>query len=309
MAPIQVDRQKGVGGKRSVIPDERKTTPGGNKQVVDTKARHVDSARNQSAAQRRADIEANLEQVKTQLSELEKAGEVGSNARATALRVVHDSDKGVSSAEAVQAWRTEAKTVRQEWINAASTDAEKALRSRVFVTTTTRETYSAATRELEQAAKGVKAPHAGRAGLLIGLAIAGYILFDTGDAYAAAQAVNPAANTTDALTADHIDSFELVGGVAKDLVSLTPPGAMTMLVWTVMQPRGEFYYDEGLAQRAIAQGRNPFCAQCHGEGGALDPNNAWNRRAEQKRFEGVLKSMPPMQMDNEAIRQYLQQSQ
>ena len=35
-------------------------------------------------------------------------------------------------------------------------------------------------------------------------------------------------------------------------------------------------YDPVLAERAIREGRNPFCAQCHGPGGALDPNNDWN---------------------------------
>jgi RHS repeat-associated protein len=43
-----------------------------------------------------------------------------------------------------------------------------------------------------------------------------------------------------------------------------------------MRPRGMIAYDPQLADRAIAEGRNPFCAQCHGPGGALDPNNDWN---------------------------------
>src|SRR5205085_8224582 len=92
--PVLVDRQKGVGGKRQTIPDEVKTTPAGNKKVIDTKARHVDSASNQSPAARRADIKANLEQVKNQLVELEKAGTIGPQTKGAALRVLHDSDKG-----------------------------------------------------------------------------------------------------------------------------------------------------------------------------------------------------------------------
>lgn len=45
-----------------------------------------------------------------------------------------------------------------------------------------------------------------------------------------------------------------------------------------MRPQGWIAYDPQLVDRAIAEGRNPFCAQCHGPGGALDPNNDWNSR-------------------------------
>ena len=43
-----------------------------------------------------------------------------------------------------------------------------------------------------------------------------------------------------------------------------------------MRPRGYIAYDPQLVDRALREGRNPFCAQCHGPGGALDPNNDWN---------------------------------
>jgi hypothetical protein len=48
-----------------------------------------------------------------------------------------------------------------------------------------------------------------------------------------------------------------------------------------MRPRGIVAIDPGLRDRAIQRNRNgenvnPFCAQCHGPGGALDPNNDWN---------------------------------
>jgi RHS repeat-associated protein len=48
-----------------------------------------------------------------------------------------------------------------------------------------------------------------------------------------------------------------------------------------MRPRGWMAQDPVLLDRAIqARNRgenvNPFCAQCHGPGGALDPNNDWN---------------------------------
>jgi RHS repeat-associated protein len=297
-ARIEVRRQKGVGGKREVIPDEVKKTPGGTKKVIETKARHVGSARNNSASLRQADIRANLEQVKEQLVALEKAGEINSTTKGAVLRVIHDSDKGVSSTEAVAAWRQEASAVREQWIGEAANDAEKALRSRVWVTTTTRAAYTRATENL--AAKS--APH-GRTGAVIGLAIAAYILFDTGDAYAAAQSVNPVANTTDVFADGNITLLGVAEAVLKDAVSLHPVGAVTMLMWTLMQPRGDFLHDEKLAKRAIEEGRNPFCAQCHGPGGALDPNNEWNRRAQLRDFERLRSQFGSKDMD--AVKAYL----
>ncbi|MFI5776076.1 SpvB/TcaC N-terminal domain-containing protein [Nocardia sp. NPDC051570] len=283
LAPIKTDYQGRIPGEtKTTIPDEVKETPKGTKKVVDLKARHVDSARNQVPAKRVADITANLEQVKNQLVELEKAGKIGSDTKGAALRVLHDSDKGISSAAEVAAWRAEANAARTEWVNAAETATEKALRSRVVVTTTTREAYSAATKNLGGAARGAGPRGGGRAGLLVGAAIGAYILFRTGDAYAAAQSVNPAANTTDVLTSGNITVLGAAAAVVKDGIALTPPGAATLLLWSLLQPRGEFYYDQRLADRAIQEGRNPFCAQCHGPGGALDPNNEWNQRAQTK---------------------------
>jgi RHS repeat-associated protein len=43
-----------------------------------------------------------------------------------------------------------------------------------------------------------------------------------------------------------------------------------------MRPRGWIAIDPALVERARREGRNAFCAQCHGPGGALDPNNDWN---------------------------------
>jgi hypothetical protein len=48
-----------------------------------------------------------------------------------------------------------------------------------------------------------------------------------------------------------------------------------------MRPRGWIAIDPVLMERATQRYRNgenvnPFCAQCHGPGGALDPNNDWN---------------------------------
>jgi hypothetical protein len=48
-----------------------------------------------------------------------------------------------------------------------------------------------------------------------------------------------------------------------------------------MRPRGWIAIDPMLVNRALERRRNgenvnAFCAQCHGPGGALDPNNDWN---------------------------------
>ncbi len=273
--PIEVDRQQRVGGERKTIPDELKTTPGGTKKVIDTKARHVDSAYNQLSSERVKDIERNLEQVKNQLVELEKAGKIGSETKGAALRVIHDSDKGASSAQALAKWKNEGIEAREAWLAAAKDPAERALRSRVFVTTTTREAYAEATSTLRRSTRS----GGGKAGLLIGAAIAAYIFFDTGDAWAAAQSVNPAGNTTDLLMSHKITVLGAVEAVGRDAAMFFPPSAIALTIWDLGQPRGDFIYDESLAKRAIEEGRNPFCAQCHGPGGALDPNNAWNQRA------------------------------
>lgn len=54
--------------------------------------------------------------------------------------------------------------------------------------------------------------------------------------------------------------------------------AIPIITYEISKPRGWIAYDPQLVDRAIAEGRNPFCAQCHGPGGALDPNNDWNSR-------------------------------
>jgi hypothetical protein len=132
-----------------------KTTPGGTQKVVEIKARHVHSERNESPATRKPDIKANLDQNKRQLVELEKAGQVGPQTKGTVLRVIHDSDRGASSARELAVWRKEANDVRQDWIDEATDPDEKALRSRVHVTTTTRSSYTRATKNLR--AKQLKA--------------------------------------------------------------------------------------------------------------------------------------------------------
>nr|WP_304750967.1 SpvB/TcaC N-terminal domain-containing protein [Rhodoferax sp.] len=65
-------------------------------------------------------------------------------------------------------------------------------------------------------------------------------------------------------------SFAAVGGVI----------AAPIMVYE-MRPRGWIAIDPVLMERDTQRFRNgenvnPFCAQCHGTGGALDPNNDWN---------------------------------
>jgi hypothetical protein len=77
-----------------------------------------------------------------------------------------------------------------------------------------------------------------------------------------------------------------IAGAASGSVGLMGAGAtlsgvgfvvgVPVTIYVVGRPQGMIAYDPQLAERAIAEGRNPFCAQCHGPGGALDPNNDWN---------------------------------
>jgi len=65
-------------------------------------------------------------------------------------------------------------------------------------------------------------------------------------------------------------SFAAVGGFI----------AVPIMVYE-MRPRGWIAIDPVLMERATQRYRNgenvnAFCAQCHGPGGALDPNNDWN---------------------------------
>ncbi|MGA8742243.1 MAG: SpvB/TcaC N-terminal domain-containing protein [Terracidiphilus sp.] len=79
-----------------------------------------------------------------------------------------------------------------------------------------------------------------------------------------------------------------IGGAAFGAAGVLETGAAVsgvgmiigapVMVYVLGHPQGIIAYDPQLAERAIREGRNPFCAQCHGPGGALDPNNDWNSR-------------------------------
>ena len=160
----------------------------------------------------------------------------------------------------------------------------------------------------------VPEPHVRGKGLIIGGVIALGILFATGDVYAAGQSINPAASTTDAVVNHDCGSknstcsteFAVTRGVARDAVSLIPPGAVAILVWDVMAPRGEFRYDEEVVNRAKENGNNPFCATCHGVGGALDPNNKWNQQQQQKKFDSLRLLDQNSEADDQAIRAWIE---
>jgi len=157
------------------------------------------------------------------------------------------------------------------------------------------------TRALESRAArlGKTAKKFGLVGKALAVGIAAYVFFDTGSAYAAAQTANPLANATDAALADDAPASSVSGGLAKDVFE-----TVTFGIGLLLLPQGDNIYDQELADRAIAEGRNPFCAQCHGPGGALDPDNEWNRR---NRFPDLNDHTPLM--DQSQLRQWLESGQ
>ncbi len=122
----------------------------------------------------------------------------------------------------------------------------------------------------------IKEPHVkvkGK-GVLVGVIVGGITYFVTKDAYAAAQSVNPLAETTDA-TVEGKGSGQVAWGVVKDIWYLTPGGmvhATGQLAWDLneaMMAASHFPVPEGWVAQKVAEGRNPFCAICHDPGGPL----------------------------------------
>ncbi|MBO3752678.1 hypothetical protein J5X84_42075 [Streptosporangiaceae bacterium NEAU-GS5] len=152
------------------------------------------------------------------------------------------------------------------------------------------------------APKGPKGKGGGIIGKIIMIGVAGYVLLDTGDAYAAVQTANPLANTTDTLVEGNVTTGTLIWSIAKDAYGLTPLATIQWVFMDLMGPEGkEFRSDPKLTERALQEGRDPFCAQCHGPGGALDPNNEWNRRHERRpAFD-----LQPTAVDREALSKWL----
>jgi RHS repeat-associated protein len=79
-------------------------------------------------------------------------------------------------------------------------------------------------------------------------------------------------------------AWTLTAGATTTGAALSGVGtviAVPIIMYEIGRPRGIVAIDPLLRDRAIQRYRsgenvNPFCAQCHGPGGALDPNNDWN---------------------------------
>jgi RHS repeat-associated protein len=131
---------------------------------------------------------------------------------------------------------------------------------------------------------GPKGSKGGTIGKVVAVGIALYVLIKTEDAYAAGQTLNPLANTTDTALSGSATVGSVAESLAKDAYQLTPLGTIDFIMFDILGPRSILdpdhnrVYDQRLADKAIKEGRNPFCAQCHGPGGALDPDNEWNRK-------------------------------
>jgi hypothetical protein len=81
-----------------------------------------------------------------------------------------------------------------------------------------------------------------------------------------------------------------IGGAAFGAVGVAEAGAAASGVGLIiaapimvyeMRPQGWIAIDPVLMEKNMQRYRNgenvnPFCAKCHGPGGALDPNNDWN---------------------------------
>jgi len=95
-------------------------------------------------------------------------------------------------------------------------------------------------------------------------------------------------------------AWTLTAGATTTGAALSGVGlvvAAPIIIYEIGRPRGIVAIDPLLRDRAMERYRrgenvNPFCAQCHGPGGALDPNNDWNaggarREAFVRRLEWV----------------------
>jgi len=126
--------------------------------------------------------------------------------------------------------------------------------------------------------KGKKGIKGGIVGYGITAVIALGTFAYTGDAFAAGQSINPIANTVEVSMTANPDPKAQAKAILTDVYNVTPV-ATGEFVYDSVKPQGMFIYDPVLAQRARQQGRSAFCSQCHGAGGALDPNSEWNRAA------------------------------
>ncbi|EPC01623.1 hypothetical protein L861_16525 [Litchfieldella anticariensis FP35 = DSM 16096] len=131
----------------------------------------------------------------------------------------------------------------------------------------------------------------GPLGLLIGGATAIGVFAYTGDAYAASQSVNPAAETTDAAV-EGGDAGDVAWGVTKDVWYWTPPGwvhGTAETLWDLNQAAmdaSHFPVPEGFTEQMVKEGRNPFCAVCHDSRGPGSESYRRQQEVEQM-FQGT----------------------
>lgn len=159
----------------------------------------------------------------------------------------------------------------------------------------------------------IKEPHVkvkGK-GVVVGGVVAGVTLLFTGDAKAAAQSINPLAETTEALL-EGKGAGDVALAVGKDAWYLTLPGmvhATGQLLWDLNEAAmaaSHFPTPKGWTEQMVKEGRNPFCALCHDPRGP--GSEAYRQKAlQQQRLEGF--SQQFKETDQEALRQFIQSMQ
>ncbi len=135
-----------------------------------------------------------------------------------------------------------------------------------------------------------------RGGIVLGVIIAGGTLLYTGDAYAAAQTANPAADTTDAVMSGG-GVGDVLLGAGLDVVSLVPQVAIVRTgaaLNRMAMDASHFPVPEGWVEARVAEGRNPFCALCHGEGNLRERDTSFPTFSEFPRFPGSSGSFEEM---------------
>ncbi len=150
----------------------------------------------------------------------------------------------------------------------------------------------------------VKGPKVRGKGLLGALLVAGGILLFTGDAKAAGQSLNPAADTTEAVI-EGGGPLEVAGGVALDVVSLYPPIAIIrtgIALNRAAMDASHFATPPGWVEQKVKEGRNPFCALCHGPGNLKDK---WDQDKQWEKFGKDSPFFKNSEVDNQALIDYV----
>jgi hypothetical protein len=102
----------------------------------------------------------------------------------------------------------------------------------------------------------------------------------------------------------------VAGGVALDVVSILPPVAIVrtgVALNRAAMDASHFPVPEGWVEKKVAEGRNPFCALCHGEGNLRDK---WIQDKEQERFKSTFDQFKFSSPENDAaLIEYIQSLQ